>query len=114
MPGTGESAAQRLARTVALAGTPGEVYLARRAVPLDVAEAAGLRFDPDFGGRAAVVVPVRDRDGALRAVHGRYLETVRGQDKMLTVGGVDGVIGIGGGWRADPIIVLQHARAGPT
>jgi hypothetical protein len=41
------------------------------------------------------------------ALHGRYLHTLRGQDKMLTVGGGDGVISVLGGWRTGPLILVE-------
>src|SRR5437899_3014069 len=85
MLGTGESPAERLARAVALAGTPGQAYVERRGVPVDIAAAAGVRFDANFGGRPAVLAPLHDRAGVLVSVHGRYLHTQRGRNKMLTV-----------------------------
>jgi hypothetical protein len=51
MPGTGESPEQRLARGASLAGTPGEAYLERHAIPLALAHAMGVHFGADFGGR---------------------------------------------------------------
>ncbi len=107
MPGTGENPAERLARAVPLAGTAGEAYVARRGVPVEVAEAAGVRFDPDFGGRPAVLVALRDRADALASVHGRYLHSVRGQNKMLTIGPGGGALGVLGGWRAEPLILVE-------
>lgn len=107
MPLTGESPDERLARAQPLAGTPGQAYVERRGIALAVADAAGLRFDPDWGGRAAVLVGLHDRDGALACVHGRYLSTLRGQDKMLTVGPGGGVACVGGGWRAEPLILVE-------
>jgi hypothetical protein len=107
MPGTGETAVERLDRSVDLANTRGQVYVERRGVPLRVAQAAGVRFDPDFNGRPAVLVPMREQDGSVLAVHGRYLHTVRGQDKMLTVGLSGGVVTGLAGWRAEPLIVVE-------
>lgn len=107
LPLTGETPGERIARAQLLAGTPGQAYVERRGVPLEIAEAAGLRFDPYWGGRAAVLVGLHDRDGILASVHGRYLSTVRGEDKMLTVGPGGGVVGVCGGWRADPLILVE-------
>ncbi len=107
MPGAGASPGELLARTVPLAGTPGQGYVERRGVPVEVAGAAGVRFDADFGGRAAVVAAVRDRGDNLASVHGRYLTVVRGQNKMLTIGPGDGVIAVLGGWRAEPLILVE-------
>lgn len=107
MPGTGQSPAERLAHAVPLAGTPGEHYVARRGVSLGVANAAGVLFDTDFGGRPAVLAALRDREDTLVSLHGRYLHTIRGQNKMLTVGRGDGLISVLGGWRAEPLILVE-------
>ncbi len=107
MPGTGEAPCELLARAVSLAGTLGQAYVERRGIPIEVAGAAGVRFDADFGGRAAVVVALRDRDGYLASVHGRYLRVVRGQNKMLTIGPGNGMIDLLGGWRAEPLILVE-------
>lgn len=107
MPGTGEHPAERLARARLLAGTPGEVYLARRKVPLSVAEAAGLRFDGDFDGRPALLAPLRDPAGRLLSLHGRYLQVLRGENKMLTVGAKGGVIQMLNGCQSEPLILVE-------
>jgi hypothetical protein len=86
MPATAESAEERLARALPLAGTQGQLYVERRGITLELADTAGVRFDPDFGGRPAVLVAMRDREDQLRSVHGRYLRSRRGENKMLTVG----------------------------
>jgi hypothetical protein len=72
-----------------------------------VADAAGVRFDPDFGGRPALVIPMRDRSDRLTAVHGRYLHADHSQDKMRTIGTPGGVVSVLGGWRADPLILVE-------
>lgn len=107
MPATGESPAERLAGAVALAGTPGQAYLERRGVPVAVADAAGIRFDADFGGRPALLVALGDRSGSLASLHGRYLQVVRGQNKMLTIGPGGGVVQMLGGWQAEPLILVE-------
>ena len=107
MPGTGTSPAELLARAVPLAGTPGQAYVERRGVPVEVADAAGVRFEADFGGRAAVIVALRDRSDSLVSVHGRYLTVVRGQDKMLTIGPGNGMIAVLGGWQTEPLILVE-------
>ncbi|MBC8073972.1 MAG: toprim domain-containing protein [Deltaproteobacteria bacterium] len=107
MPDTGENAVDRLARAVALAGTPGAEYVERRGIPLAIADAAGVRFDPSFAGRAAVIVAMRDRDGGIASVHGRYLQVLRGQDKMLTVGRGGGAVAVQVGWRAEPLVLVE-------
>jgi len=107
LPGTRESPEAVLARTVPLSGTPGEAYAQRRGIPVTMAEAAGVRYADDFDGRPAVVVALHDRDEVLASVHGRYLSVVRGQDKMLTIGPGGGVANVLGGWRTDPLIVVE-------
>ncbi len=107
MPGTGENPGERLTQAVPLAGTPGTAYIERRAVPVPVADAAGVRFDANFGGRPAVVVPLRDDRDVLTSVHGRYLNNLRSQNKMLTIGPGGGVINVRGGWRAEPLILVE-------
>jgi hypothetical protein len=72
-----------------------------------MAESAGVRFDPDWNGRAAVVVGLYDQAGVLKSVHGRYMSTLRGQNKMLTVGRAGGVCNVGSGWRAEPLILVE-------
>lgn len=107
MPGTGESPAERLARAAKLAGSPGEAYLERRRVPLEVAEDAGLRYDADFGGRPAILASLKDRSGGIASLHGRYLRVVRGENKMLTIGAGGGVVPMLGGWQAEPLILVE-------
>lgn len=107
MPNTGLHPEQLLARAEPLVGTAGQDYVERRGVPIAVAAAAGVRFDKDFGGRPAVIVALRDSKQRLTAVHGRYLGTVRGQSKMLTVGPGDGAISVLAGWHAEPLILVE-------
>jgi hypothetical protein len=107
MPDTGESPEQRFARAVPLAGTLGQDYVERRGIPLAAAAAAGLRFDADFAGRPAVVFAMRDRAGRLASLHGRYLNTVRGQNKMLTIGQGGGAASVLGGWQVEPLILVE-------
>ncbi|WP_159938960.1 toprim domain-containing protein [Caballeronia arationis] len=103
----GELPDERFARAIPLAGTSGQVYVERRAIPLAIADVAGMRFDPDWDGRAAVLVGLYDREGKLTSVHGRYLTTTRGQNKMLTVGCGGGVACVGDGWRAGHLILVE-------
>lgn len=110
VPRSGALPGEHLACTCPLAGTPGQAYVEQRGIPLAVADAAGLRFDPDWGGRPAVLVGLRDADGMLASVHGRYLSTLRGQDKMLTVGPGGGVVTVGvttSNLRAAPLILVE-------
>lgn len=91
-----------------LLGTPGQAYAERRGIAgLIAATAAGVRYIEDFNGRQALAVPLHDEHDRLVSLHGRYLETRRGQDKMLTIGPGGGVINVLGGWRVDPLIVVE-------
>jgi hypothetical protein len=107
MPGTQESPEETLARTVALSGTPGQSYVERRGIPTKTAEAAGVRYAADLAGRPAVLVSLHDNNETLASVHGRYLNVLRGQDKMLTFGPGGGTVSLLGGWRVDPLIVVE-------
>jgi hypothetical protein len=107
MPKTGETAELRLARAVPLMGTPGQSYVEKRGIPVNIAHEAGVRFDSDWNGRAAVIVPMRDLEGIVRSVHGRYLEQIGQQNKMLTIGPGGGAIGVLRGWSEDPIILVE-------
>jgi hypothetical protein len=107
MPNTGESAEQRLARAMPLRGTCGQGYVERRGISVEVADAAGLLFDADFGGRPAVVFPMRDQLGCLTSLHGRYLEARRGKNKMFTIGLGGGVASVMMGWQAEPLILVE-------
>ncbi|HYY95686.1 MAG TPA: toprim domain-containing protein [Pyrinomonadaceae bacterium] len=107
MPGTGESLEERLARAIDLTGTSGQVYIERRGVPVRVAAAAGVRFDADFGGRPAVLATLTDQAGTTVSLHGRYLHNVRGQNKMLTIGPGGGALSVLGGWRVEPLILVE-------
>ena len=107
LPGTALGPAGCLARARPLEATDGQAYVERRGIPVDVAAAAGVRFCPDWAGRPAVLIALRDRDGELASIHGRYLHNVRGQDKMLTIGPGGGAISVLEGWRSDPLIVVE-------
>ncbi len=107
MPNTGLLPEQLMERAKPLAGSAGEDYVERRGVPVAVAAAADIRFDKDFGGRPAVIVALRDNKDRLTSVHGRYLNTVRGQSKMLTIGTSDGVISVLDGWHSEPLILVE-------
>ena len=107
LPGTDESLAETLARSSALPGTPGQIYVEGRGIPVRTADAAGVRYAADFAGRAAVVVPLYGRGQSLVSLHARYLNVLRAQDKMLTIGPGGGVITVLEGWNADPLIVVE-------
>lgn len=107
MPGNGLPPEQLLARAVPLAGSAGQRYVEHRGVPLAVATAAGVCYESHFGGRPAVIVALRDNGQKITSVHGRYLETVRGQNKMLTIGAGNGLISVLDGLDAEPLIVVE-------
>ncbi len=77
LPGSGLAPEEIYARARPLMGTPGQAYVERRCVLVGIADAAGVRFVPDFAGRPAVIVPMRDHGDNLTAVHGRYLHFIR-------------------------------------
>jgi len=107
MPGSGLLPAAVFAKALPIAGTPGQEYAQQRGVPLEIAAAAALRFEANFAGRPAVLVALRDQNDKLTSVHGRYLQAVRGQNKMLTVGTGDAALSFLGGWRAEPFILVE-------
>jgi Toprim-like len=107
IPRSGEPPHVRLAAALPLAGTPGQAYVERRGIALAVADAAGMRFDPDWNGRPAVLIGMYEREAQLTSLHGRYLESRRGQDKMFTIGPGGGVAASGAGWRSEPLILVE-------
>jgi hypothetical protein len=107
LPGSCLSPEEIYGRALPLVGSPGQAYAERRCVPVDIAESAGVRFEPDFAGRPAVLVPMRDLGENLTAVHGRYLHATCYQNKMLTVGREGGAVVLGNGWRTEPIILVE-------
>jgi hypothetical protein len=107
MPGTDFSPEELLAHSQPLSKSIGQAYVERRGISVEVANAAGVRFDEDFNGRPAVLIGLRNREDILVSVHGRYLQTIRGQNKMLTIGHGRGVISLLGGWRVEPLILVE-------
>ena len=107
VPEGGDDPAAALARAVAVDDPQCAAYLTRRGVPVEVARAAGVRFAPSFDRRAAVLAPMRRRDGELAAVTARYLTTIRGQEKILTVGHEGGVFTVLDGLAADPLLLVE-------
>ena len=107
MPGSSLPPDEVYSNALSLAGTPGQAYVERRGISPDIAATLGVRFDPSFGGRPAVVVALRDRVGTLTSVHGRYLHTSRGQSKMLTVGSIGGAICCSGAGDSQPLILVE-------
>lgn len=107
MPGSSLSPQDILSDSQPLRGTEGEVYVMRRGIPIEIANAFGVRFHHNFGGRPAVVVALREKGGNITSVHGRYLSSTRRQKKMLTVGKGGGAISLPEAWRVDPFIVVE-------
>ena len=107
VPCTHETPEEFMNGALPVSGTAGQAYIERRGIPLDVAEAAKMKFAPNFAGRPAVVVLLHGCDDKVTSLHGRYLTVLRGQDKMLTVGSGGGTINVLGGWRVDPLIIVE-------
>jgi hypothetical protein len=107
MPGSGLGPEALFIAAQPLAGTSGGRYVERRGVPLKIASGCGVRFAEDFAGRPAVVAVLRDADDQVTSIHGRYLHTRRGQSKMLTIGPGNGLVSLPGGWRAEPLILVE-------
>lgn len=107
MPGTGESPEEILNRATPLFGTVGAAYIERRGISTETAHGAGVRFCEKFGDRPAVVIPLRDQHNKITSIHGRYLTTIRQQNKMLTIGHDNGIISVISGWRKDPLILVE-------
>jgi hypothetical protein len=104
LPGSGESAADLMERALPLAGTAGASYAEGRRIPEPVATAADVRYLPDLLGRPAVLAPLIGPDGALRAVHGRWLHHL---PKMINIGTKGGVFVPPGSLDGDPLILVE-------
>ena len=107
MPVTGETPQDRLARSLPLFDTPGQEYVENRSIPVAIAHEAGVRFDQDWNGRPAVIVPMTDPNHTLCSVHGRYLSQTGKQNKMFTIGPGGGVLSVCKGYHIDPIILVE-------
>jgi len=107
MPGSGLLPETVFTEALPITGTPGQEYARRRCVPVEIAAAAAVRFEADFAGRPAVLVALRDQNDKFASVHGRYLQVLRGQNKMLTVGTGDAALSFLGGWRVEPFILVE-------
>ena len=73
LPGFRGNPTERFDDALDLVGTPGQAYVEKRCIPVEIAQSAGVRFDPDFNGRPAVIAALRDFRGNLTSVHARYL-----------------------------------------
>ena len=90
----------------ALAGTPGETYLTGRGIPVEVAVAAGVRYAPDWYGRAAVIFPLRNHVGKLVAAAGRYLDGEK--PKARSAGPKKrGAFATVGAWEAEVVLLVE-------
>lgn len=107
MPVTGEPPQHRLDRALPIEGTPAQAYVEKRCIPIDIAHEAGVRFDADWNGRAAVIAPMYDQEHTLCSVHGRYLNKTGKEDKMFTIGPGGGILIVGGGYHTEPIILVE-------
>jgi len=89
-----------------LAGTPGAGYLAGRGLDVDQAHHAGVRYAAHWGGRPAVLFPLRGEGGELLAVNGRHLDN--GKPKTHTYGPrKQGVFAWPGAFAADPLVIVE-------
>lgn len=107
MPHTGETPQECLDKSVAVSNTPGEQYLTKRGIPVAIAHNFGVRYDPDWNGRPAIIAPMYDADKKLCSVHGRYLMQTGKQDKMFTIGHGDGILNIGEALQTNPLILVE-------
>jgi hypothetical protein len=107
MPVTGEAPQSCLDRGLPLTGTPAQAYVESRRIPIEIAHEAGVRFDPDWNGRSAVIAPMFDKEHALCSVHGRYLSQTGDQDKMFTIGPGGGILSVRKGYHAELIILVE-------
>ncbi len=107
MPVTRETAEERLRRSLPLYNTPGLHYVEKRGISAEIAHKACVRFDPDWNGRPAVLVPMVNAEHKLCSLHGRYLSIMGKQNKMFTVGPGGGILYVGHGWAVEPIILVE-------
>jgi hypothetical protein len=101
------SPAERFAFAVSLRGTPGESYVEKRGIPIQTAETAGVRFDPNFNGRPALIAALHNIDGSITSVHARYLQHARHENKMLTIGPGGGLLTCAATWKTEPVILVE-------
>jgi len=106
-------------RSTLIEGTPAAEYLTRRAIPIDLAKAARVRYCADWYGRPAALFAIYDPAGALVAAQGRYIDG-KTNPKTRTGGPVKaGAFATPGAWEAAgltiaeaPIDALTLAAAG--
>jgi Toprim-like len=107
MPRTGETPLERLINSYPLLETAGAEYVEKRGIPVAIAQAVEVRFDPDWNGRPAIIAPMYDQNRSLCSIHGRYLQVSNKQNKMFTIGASGGMIITGEGIRTDPIFIVE-------
>jgi hypothetical protein len=107
MPVTNETAEERLKQSVPLFNTPGLPYIEKRGISPEIAHTASVRFDANWNGRPALIVPMVNSDHTLCSVHGRYLSVTGKQNKMFTIGPGGGALYVGHGWKAEPVILVE-------
>jgi hypothetical protein len=72
------------AESLPLKDTAGERYLNSRGIPIELAEAAGVRFSTNFYKRPAVIFPIYNRAGNLVAINGRFVDGREAEGKLKT------------------------------
>ena len=93
-----------------LEGTPGAAYLLGRGVSVEVAEAAGVQFCPDWmksakwRGCAAVIFPIRNRAGDIVAAQGRE---IGGAGKFSFGPKSQGIFATAGALEANRLIIAE-------
>jgi hypothetical protein len=107
LPDTGEDPAAVLARSLPVTDSRCVAYLATRRIPVEIAAAEDVRFCEHFNGRPAVVAAMRDRDGRLLALTGRYTVHDREGGKILTFGRPGGAFSVAGGLEALRLVLVE-------
>jgi hypothetical protein len=98
----------QLGRLRPLENTRGAAYLLGRGLPLEVCEAAGVRFSPNWFGRSAVYFPLHNRADEVVAGQGRYVDG-RDDPKTRTLGDLKGgLFWAAGAWNV-PALILTEA-----
>jgi len=90
-----------------LGGTPGEIYLAGRGIPLEVAELHGVRYGRRFlQPRECLLFPFTDRERKVVALNARYLD---GQATKTQSAGPrsHGAFWSPGALDRDPVVVVE-------
>jgi DNA primase len=108
LPHTGETPEECYLCAAPLSGTAGESYVEKRGIPAEIAHDTGVRFMESYlNDRPAVIVPLRNREGTIVSLHGRFLHSAYNQNKMFTFGSGDGVISVGEDWKSEPLIIVE-------